>query len=312
LTAPAKAAKDLLSLCDNRGMTPSFYSDRVNGPVPRIHEQLPEATARGLQSLFETKVQANWLANEFPEHCADGNGVSGTEVVALWNNVGALLPQLRKDDWGSLSPTQTDEVLFDLIEYAANRVAKPIQGKWHEYMKHHELTFDEKAGRKAFRKDVNNILHRGGTMYELTSEMQIVRTGTPAVQQVMEHLTPASGDEELDGLLHHAKELFRSRDEKTRGLGLDKLWDAFTRLKTIDVQGNKKQSASILLGNIENEAFREITSTEMFALTDVGNDFMIRHHETGTHSVPPEAYDYLFARMGSLIVYLLKVSDRLG
>lgn len=293
-------------------MTRTFYTDRVNGPVPRIREQLSEATSKGLQSLFETKAQANWLANEFPEHCADGNGVSGTDVVALWNNLGALLPDLRRDPWGNLSPTQTDEVLFDLIEYAANKIAKPIQGRWHEYMKHHELTFDEKAGRKAFRMDVNDVLHRGGTMYELTSDMQIVRTGTPPVRQVMEQLIPASGDEELDGLLQHAKDLFRSRDEKSRGLGLDKLWDAFTRLKTIDVQGNKKQSAIALLSNIENEAFRDIASTEMLALTDLGNDFMIRHHETGTHSVPPEAYDYLFARMGSLIVYLLKVSDRLG
>ncbi|MET3349570.1 UNVERIFIED_ORG: hypothetical protein ABID57_001242 [Arthrobacter sp. UYEF1] len=42
-------------------------------------------------------------------------------------------------------------------------------------------------------------------MYELTSDMQIVRTGTPPVQQVMEQLIPATGDEELDGLLQHAK-----------------------------------------------------------------------------------------------------------
>lgn len=149
-------------------------------------------------------------------------------------------------------------------------------------------------------------------MYELSRQLQIIRTGTPAVQQVLEQLRPASGDAELDGLLLHAKELFLSRKEKERGLALDKLWDGFTRLKTIDVQGNKKQSANVRLGNIKNEAFREVTSNEMLALTDVGNDFMIRHHETGTHTVPPEAYDYLFARMGSLIVYLLKVSDRLS
>jgi hypothetical protein len=211
-----------------------------------------------------------------------------------------------------LAADQDDETLFDLIEFAANKIAKPSQGPWHDYMKHHELTFDEKAGRTSFREDVNNILHRGGTTYELTSELQIVKTGTPAVQQVMEQLTPASGDIELDGLLLHAKELFLSRREKDRLLALDKLWDAFTRLKTIDVQGNKKQSANVLLDNIDNEAFREVTSKEMFALTALGNDFAIRHHETGTPSVPPEAYDYLFARMGSLIVYLLKVSDRLS
>ncbi|MEO5781389.1 UNVERIFIED_ORG: hypothetical protein ABIB19_003624 [Arthrobacter sp. UYEF10] len=51
---------------------------------------------------------------------------------------------------GQLEPDATDEILFDLIEYAANRIAKPIQGRWHEYMKHHELTFDEKPGARLF------------------------------------------------------------------------------------------------------------------------------------------------------------------
>ncbi|MET3165191.1 UNVERIFIED_ORG: hypothetical protein ABIB19_003623, partial [Arthrobacter sp. UYEF10] len=57
-------------------------------------------------------------------------------------------------------------------------------------------------------------------MYELTSDMQIVRTGTPPVQQVMEQLIPATGDEELDGLLQHAKLKLRElRQEDPRVSG---------------------------------------------------------------------------------------------
>lgn len=290
----------------------NFYSDRVNGPTPRVHEQLPAATSAGLLSLFMTKIEKNWFADQFPEQCEDGNGVCGTDGGALWNNVRALVPRLEEGQYGGFLYEQPDDVTFDLIEYAARRLAKPENGEWHPFWKHHELSFNESAGRAQFRDEVNEILHRGGTMFELSPQLQIIRSGTPAVQQVLEQLTPASGDKELDDLLLHSKELFHSRSDKERGLALDKLWDGFVRLKTLDVPGNKKRSATALLENISNEAFREVCNKEMLTLTDVGNDFNIRHHETGTHLVPVEAYDYLFARLGSLIVYLLKVSGRLA
>lgn len=149
-------------------------------------------------------------------------------------------------------------------------------------------------------------------MYELSPNLQVVRIGTPAVQQVIEQMTPASGDADLDDLLLRAKGLYISHKQGDRALALEKLWDAFERLKTIDVLGNKKQSANALLDHIASSEFKAFTSTEMKALTDLGNQFMIRHHETDKHPVPQEAQDYLFARMGSLIVFLLKASNRLG
>lgn len=289
-----------------------FYTDRLNGPVHRTHDKLPAATAAGLYSLFRTKAQSNWFAQHFPEYCDDGNGVCGTDQRGLWTNLRALVPDLKERDSFGLEPTQPDGVVFDLIEYAAERVAKPIQGQWHDYMKHYELTFAEKPGFREFCKDVNQILQRGGTMYELNSAGRITRTGTPEVQQVISQMTPASGDPNLDGLLSLAKELYLSRRAEDRALALEKLWDAFERLKTVDVLGNKKQSANALLDNIASAEFRAVTSAEMKILTDLGNQFMIRHHETDKHAVPEEALDYLFARMGSLIVFLLRVSNRLG
>lgn len=294
-------------------MTPSeFYTDRVNGPVPRTLDTLPPATSDGLYSLFRTKAQAHWFAQRFPEHCDDGNGICGTDRPALWSNVRALVPELKERHSLGLEPTQSDGVVFDLIEYAAKRVAKPIEGQWHNYMNHFELTFAEARGRQEFRSEANQILHRGGTMYELNSEGQIVRIGTAEVQQVIGQMTPASGDVELDGLLSLAKERYLSRKADDRTLALEKLWDAFERLKTVDILGNKRQSANALLDHITSGEFRAFTETEMRSLTDLGNKFMIRHHETDKHPVPEDAQDYLFARMGALIVFLLRVSNRLG
>lgn len=283
----------------------------MNGPVPSIHDNLPQPTSRGLYELFKSKADNHWFANHFPEQCQDGKGVAGTNFSGLWGNVRALVPQLEEEKWG-VSPIQPDGAVFDLMEYAAGKLAMPIQGVYHNYLGHHELTFDQDAGRKEFREEVNQILRRGGTMYELSPNLQIVRIGTPAVQQVIEQMTPASGDSDLDDLLLRAKALYISHKLGDRALALEKLWDGFERLKTIDVVGNKKQSANALLDNIVSSEFKAFTSTEMKALTDFGNQFMIRHHETDKHPVPKEAQDYLFARMGSLIVFLLKASNRLG
>jgi hypothetical protein len=289
-----------------------FFTDRVNGPAPRIHDDLPEHTSMGLYGLFQSKADSHWFASHFPEECQDGNGVIGTNRAGLWSNVRALVPELKEsDNWG-ITPTQPDGAIFDLIEYAADRVSKPTQGAQHSFYKHHELLFDQAAGRKEFREEVNQILRRGGTMYELSPKLQIERIGTPAVQQVIEQMTPASGDPDLDALLDRARKLYMSRKDDDRALALEKLWDGFERLKTIDYVGNKKQSAEALLDNITSSEFRDITSAEMKALTNLGNQFMIRHHETDKHPVPKEAQDYLFARMGSLIVFLLKASNRLG
>lgn len=288
-----------------------FFTDRANGPVPRIHDNLPEPTSLGLYELFKSKADSHWFANPFPEQCQDGKGIAGTNLGGLWSNVRALVPQLKEEKWG-VSPIQPDGAIFDLMEYAAGKLSKPIQGAYHSYLGHHELTFDQTAGRKEFRDEVNQILRRGGTMYELSPNLQVVRIGTPAVQQVIEQMTPASGDADLDDLLLRAKGLYISHKQGDRALALEKLWDAFERLKTIDVLGNKKQSANALLDHIASSEFKAFTSTEMKALTDLGNQFMIRHHETDKHPVPQEAQDYLFARMGSLIVFLLKASNRLG
>ncbi|WP_307279561.1 hypothetical protein [Arthrobacter sp. W4I7] len=289
-----------------------FFTDRVNGPIPRINDNLPEATSQGLYELFKSKADSNWFAHHFPEQCEDGNGVVDTNRGGLWSNVRALVPELKEaNNWG-ITPTQPDGAIFDLMEYAAEKVSKPIQGTYHSFYKHYELSFDQTAGRKEFRKEVNQILRRGGTMYELSPKLQIERIGTPAVQQVMEQMTPASGDPDLDDLLLRAKKLYLSHKEDDRALALEKLWDGFERLKTIDIVGNKKQSADALLDHIASSEFRVFATTEMKALTDLGNQFMIRHHETGKHPVPKEAEDHLFARMGSLILFLLKVSNRLG
>lgn len=132
----------------------------------------------------------------------------------------------------------------------------------------------------------------------------------------MADLQPNSGDKELDDLIIEARERYLSHKEDERRIGLEKLWDAFERLKTIeplpDGKSDKKASVKQLLSRITNEPLREVVENDMGALTDVGNKFRIRHHETDKHVVPVDGYDYLFARMSNVIITLLRASNRLA
>ena len=154
----------------------------------------------------------------------------------------------------------TDSAVFDLLEYTAQKIALPEQGEWHSFPKHYELCFGSKSheeAQKIFKKEVNKLLGRGRVIYECVSvddTLQIQRIGTPEVRRLMADLQPNSEDKELDNLITEARKRYLSHKEDERRIGLEKLWDAFERLKTIeplaDGKSNKKASAEQLLSRI--------------------------------------------------------------
>ncbi len=111
-------------------------------------------------------------------------------------------------------------------------------------------------------------------------------------------------DEELDKLINEAKDRFFVPKDKQ--IALEKLWDAFERIKTY-YNSAKKQSATKLV-TIASESFDfQLIEEEFKLLTDVGNKFRIRHHETNKIEVTkPKHIDYLFFRMLSLIDLCVK------
>lgn len=132
------------------------------------------------------------------------------------------------------------------------------------------------------------------------------RVVPPVLFQAMGALPP-SGDHTLDALLHDACAKFRDPAPKSRAEATEKLWDAWERLKSIEVQGDKRLSVTKLLDQTSPEqTFRGILEAEARALTNVGNAFHIRHFETNKVSLSqPEHYDYLFHRLFALMHLLL-------
>src|SRR5262249_27670501 len=104
---------------------------------------------------------------------------------------------------------------------------------------------------------------------------------------------------------------FTSPHIEVRKDALEKLWDAFERLKTLEEGGNKRAQADALLDKAAASRFREMLGAEARALTEIGNSFRIRHAETNQEILTtPEQLDYLFHRMFSFIRFVLKATGR--
>lgn len=115
-------------------------------------------------------------------------------------------------------------------------------------------------------------------------------------------------DVELDKLIKEAKNRFFNPQDKQ--IALEKLWDAFERLKTY-FGTNKKNSASKLVDVVSENFDNELIGNEFTLLTKIGNDFRIRHHEVGKKEITGNHHiDYLFFRMLSLITLSLKFIEQ--
>lgn len=210
-------------------------------------------------------------------------------------------------------PLFSDRENGPLPKLMGRYVQQPMERKheYHRWFKHYPLYFKRAPGRIAFRAEVNQILARGGTVFELDKSLQVRRLGPLEVQLAVGALDADTGDGELDSLISDARRLYTSRRAGDRKRALDTLWDAFERLKSSEVQGSRKKAASTaaLLSYIRTDALRGTVEREVRELTRIGNDFRIRHHETDRHEAPVEAFDYLFIRLSATLFLLLSRAE---
>lgn len=99
-------------------------------------------------------------------------------------------------------------------------------------------------------------------------------------------------------------------DKNQKNIAVEKIWDAFERLKTYySPTLDKKKSCIKIISNIShnNVDYEEIFNQEFQELTNIGNRFRIRHHEIGKiEIIDPNYYDYLYHRCLSLIIFAIK------
>ena len=106
----------------------------------------------------------------------------------------------------------------------------------------------------------------------------------------------------LKELLQEAQTYF---DNNQKNIAVEKIWDAFERLKTYYFPTlDKKKSCTKIVDDISHDDtnYKEFFNQEFQYLTNIGNKFRIRHHEVGKiEIIDPNYYDYFYHRCLSLI-----------
>ena len=303
-------------------MTTTYFSDRERGPSPRIREEIDSNVFEALRSVVQQHFAQNRFAMKFPEKCDDGDVICGTDCEMFASILAGNIPAIEWNSGNINFVIQVDEItidslaMFDLLEFCHRNIAEPTRRSYHSFFKHHHLFFDEsdsEIAQEAFREDVNTILTRNRIVFDLKPNGRVERILPLALDKLLTTPTFNTGDAELDSMLEDARSKFVSPDPKVHKESLEDLWDAWERLKTLEipVRNKKKQSLKALLDRSGVGKFRELIGEESKELTCIGNTYEIRHSET--YQIPldePYQKDYLFYRMFALINMLLTATQR--
>lgn len=280
-------------------MAAQYFSDREGGPKPRTLDELPEGAWKGLVAAFSRGFDRNLFAEDFPMQCPDGAGIYGTSEVNMAHSIAGQIPDLEGFPVANDCPGT--DVAMDLVEFAWQHASSPkVKGR-HSYFNHDHLGFDRGKGRSEWRDEVNLILRRHGVRLEITDVGRVERIGSLPAQTLLETPMPPSGDEKLDTLLSTAIGKYQDRRIQTRREALEQLWDALERVKTVLDVDKKRGVAALIQRMASSDELRDLINEEFRNLTDIGNTFEIRHHETDKHQVPEAMVDYLFVRALALI-----------
>ena len=111
---------------------------------------------------------------------------------------------------------------------------------------------DQETGRAKFEQDVNRIFERNGIAFEL-KHGEVIRIAPTGLQEALAQTAFHTGDNALDEMLETARQKFLNRSLEVRRESLEKLWDAWERLKTIEPGKDKKAQVATLLAKSSKE-----------------------------------------------------------
>ena len=304
----------------------SLYTERHGMRVPIV--QTTSITGDMYSLLFDCCAKYyEYIAWKYPEECPDGRGCCGLNDEKMNIDMKFRIPSLyRYNDmistprkgWSSSEYEEFDQfALLDYIEFFAQNVTDVARRTWHSFFGHDDLSFaDTTEVFDEFQKDINEVFKLTGLSYILTNDKTIERVAehgviSPDVVKIVQSASE-SGTREL---LMQALTLFKHRNPAERKNAVEKIWDALERVKTFyAAQGQKDKKASVekvikAMSGGQSE-FEALFNAEFKALTDIGNNFRIRHHETYVTDIADDRhYDYFFNRCLSLIAFAIQAIE---
>ena len=295
-----------------------YFSDRELGPKARTEREISHLTWAGIVALAASLANKGAFGASFPEQCPDGQAICGNEIADLKSAIEAELhglswpPQTDRIDEESFLRTREPWapptlLALDFVEFVWRKVALPVVGWHHEYHRHHHLTFDIEAGQAAFRADLNRILARNGIAYDLGEDGEIRRLLPAVLGERLVRTYFETGDWTLNVMLEESRRKFSDPDPLIRREALERLFDAWERIKSLaDV--NKAKSVQLILDRSASEpAFREVLEKEARELTQVGNGHLLRHHELKQLPViDVDHVDYLYHRLFAMVQLVIR------
>ncbi len=289
-------------------MSNLYFGEREFGLKPRTQNEIDANIWGGLVASINNLIEEQYFAGKFPERCPDFpdsvDKIYGTNKAMMTSTILALFPNI-KFPLDVLDQAVTLTIL-EFLEFCHEYIAKPVRFEPHNYFTHDHLNFDKQEGQTEFRNQVNRLFERNGIAFELQNNGKVTRLAPPIVRDILNNAIFKTNDQELDSLLETARFKYLNPGLKIRLESLEKLWDAWERIKTLD-GANKKKSVKMLAEKASDEInMHKVLMEDAQALTDIGNNFMIRHTEVGKTPITSSAHvDYLFHRMFALIYLLL-------
>ena len=174
--------------------------------------------------------------------------------------------------------------VFDAIEFfAKHSIAADFEAKINAILKLNEISFELYEGK------LTN-----------TFDTQINKNSLMSIEEV--------------GLKELLQEASKYYDEDNLQIAVEKLWDAFERLKTYYCSPtiDKKKSVNKIIMDMSNsqDSFIDLFKKEFQELTMIGNNFRIRHHETTKIDIQDKRhYKYFYRRCLSLILTAIQYLD---
>lgn len=289
--------------------------------IEKTYDISPEAYKLLFKTCSRYLIYLAWL---FPLYCPD-DGASiysynetdliedlKFEIPSLMNNEGFISPVITNDIFGDGEIRNYNQyAILDFVEYVYHNIKDFNAGYHHPFFNHTHLHFLEtNDAAKSFLEDTNKIFAKTGLLYQLNENGEVERMvlNRVIIDETKNNIKTIQ-DKGLEELINDALLSFLKPGTKNLENAVEKIWDAFERAKTYYVGLDKKTSSTKLILNISEEQNEmiEVLKLEFKELTDLGNSFRIRHHETDKIDFSSDNHkEYFFNRCLSLLSLILK------
>lgn len=170
-----------------------------------------------------------------------------------------------------------------------------------------ELSNGEKS---PFQSEINASFQKNNVPFRLTDRgfIELLTDHEVLSSEIISQVESIT-EPGIKDLLNDAIEKHMQPNIKAHQYAVEKIWDALERLKTYYTDMDKKASVSKIVSDMANSRaeFIELFNAEFIALTNIGNKYRIRHHETDKFDITDNKhYDYFFNRCLSLIALAIQ------